>query len=98
MRPLDLQSTLPVNYVRCLVGMFAMSLALGSSRPTAVAQMTLGGDVVVIPWSAKDRTFLCAGPVNTFRSPIVLVNGDCDILLDGKKVNIADLKSCMVGE
>lgn len=77
--------------------MLAISLALGNSPMPVVAQTSLN-EVVVIPWSAKDRTFLCAGPVNTFRSGIFLVDGNCEILLDDKKVNITDVKSPMVGE
>ena len=36
--------------------------------------------------------------MNTFRSGIFLVDGNCEIRLDDKKVNISDMKSPMVGE
>ncbi len=98
MRLSDLQFILPVYVLlRCLAGMFAITLALAGSPLTAIAQSSLS-EVVVIPWSAKDITFLRAGPVNSFGSDIFLINSDCEILLDDKKVTVADLKTPIVGE
>ena len=86
--------------VRCLMGMFAITLVTGRLASIGVADEKRFGftEVVIIPWSTKDRTFLRAGPVNTFSSEIFLVDSNCEIFLDDKKINITDLKSPLVGE
>lgn len=80
--------------VRCLMAMFAITLVMGRLVSIGVADEKRFGftEVVIIPWSTKDRTILSAGPINTFDSKILVLDENCEIFLDDKPIIMTDLK------